>query len=184
MASTRKDKTVDLPPKGPRNPDPITDAPGAHPIETGVGAALGGAAAGMAAGVAAGPIGAVVGTIAGAVAGGLGGKAVGEWIDPTTEDTWLKDNFRNRPYVKSGETFENYAPVYQYGGQAEAQHTGRSFQEIENSVRSSYEQAPASKSMDWNRARPAIQDAYERTCQIRKERGTAGSNNPGGTKPR
>ena len=37
------EKTVDLPPYGPRNPDPITDAPGSHPIETGVGAVLEGA---------------------------------------------------------------------------------------------------------------------------------------------
>src|SRR5262245_20840839 len=31
------EKTVDLPPYGPRNPDPLTDAPGSHPIETGIG---------------------------------------------------------------------------------------------------------------------------------------------------
>ncbi|MFT3879647.1 MAG: hypothetical protein QM703_08305 [Gemmatales bacterium] len=37
-------KKTDLPPRGNRNPDPITGAAGAHPIETGVGAALGGAA--------------------------------------------------------------------------------------------------------------------------------------------
>ena len=41
---TDSEKKVDLPPKGPRNADPLTDAPGAHPIETGVGATLGGAA--------------------------------------------------------------------------------------------------------------------------------------------
>ena len=44
------EKTVDLPPYGPRNPDPITNAPGSHPIETGIGAAIGGAASGLAVG--------------------------------------------------------------------------------------------------------------------------------------
>ena len=34
-------KKLDLPPKGNRNPDPITNEAGAHPIETGVGAAGG-----------------------------------------------------------------------------------------------------------------------------------------------
>ena len=34
---TNPEKKIDLPPKGSRNPDPITDAPGAHPIEAGVG---------------------------------------------------------------------------------------------------------------------------------------------------
>ena len=41
-------RKVDLPPKGNRNPDPITDAPGSHPIETGIGAAVAGVATGMA----------------------------------------------------------------------------------------------------------------------------------------
>ena len=42
------------------NRDPITGAPGAHPVGTGIGAAAGGVAAGAAAGtVAAGPIGAL-----------------------------------------------------------------------------------------------------------------------------
>ena len=36
--------------------DPITGAPGAHPVGTGVGALLGGAAAGAATGTIAGPI--------------------------------------------------------------------------------------------------------------------------------
>ena len=68
------------------NRDPITDAPGAHPVGVGIGAAAGGIAAGAAAGtVAAGPVGTVVGAAVGAVVGGLGGKAVAEHFDPTVE---------------------------------------------------------------------------------------------------
>ena len=48
--------------KNPQNLDPITDAPGAHPVGTGVGT-TGGAIAGAALGSVVGPIG----TIAGAV---------------------------------------------------------------------------------------------------------------------
>jgi uncharacterized protein (TIGR02271 family) len=72
------------------NPDPITKAPGSHPVGTGIGAAAGGmagvaagAATGAAMGGAAGPIGSGVGAAVGAVAGGLGGKAVAEKADPT-----------------------------------------------------------------------------------------------------
>ena len=67
-----------------------------------------GAAAGVAAGAVAGPIGAAIGAVTGAVAGGLLGKAGGEYIDPTTDDTYLRDNFATRPYVKKGETFETH----------------------------------------------------------------------------
>ena len=70
--------------EGSANRDPLTGAPGAHPIGTGVGAAAGGVAAGAAVGSVAGPVGTVVGAAVGAVAGGLAGKGVAESIDPTT----------------------------------------------------------------------------------------------------
>jgi hypothetical protein len=70
------------------NRDPITGAPGAHPVGVGLGAAAGGIAAGAAAGtLAAGPVGTVVGAAVGAVAGAFGGKAVAEHFDPTIEGT-------------------------------------------------------------------------------------------------
>ncbi len=170
--ATRKDpeKKVDMPPTGSRNPDPITDAPGSHPIETGIGAAVGGAATGMAVGAAAGPIGAAVGAAVGAVAGGLAGKGVGEWIDPTTEDNWLRENFSSRPYVKKGETFDTYQHAYRYGGEAESRHHGRSFDEIEDDLKSGWGKAREHAGMTWNHARDAVRDAFDRTIQLREER--------------
>jgi len=169
MASERKEKSMDLPPKGDRNADPITNAAGAHPIETGVGAAVGGAAAGFGIGMAAGPVGAVIGAVAGAVGGGYAGKAVGEMIDPTTDDNWLKENFDSRPYVKKGDTYDAYTPAYRYAGQAEARYGDRSFEEIEQDIHSDYDKSPAAKVMAWDRASPAVKDAYIRICQIRNE---------------
>jgi hypothetical protein len=62
-----------------RNPDPITKAPGSHPIATGVGAAAGGAAAMGAAvaavaalGTAVGTVGTAIGAAVGAVVGFIG----------------------------------------------------------------------------------------------------------------
>ena len=88
-----REKKVDLPPKGERNADPISDAPGSHPIETGIGAAVAGAASGMAAGAVGGPVAAAIGVAVGAVAGGYAGKGIGEMIDPTTDDHWLREHF-------------------------------------------------------------------------------------------
>ena len=89
------------------NPDPITGAPGSHPVGTGVGAALGGAAAGAAAASVAGPVGTVVGAAVGAVVGGLAGKGVAEAIDPTVEDAYWRENFKRRPYVRHDATFDD-----------------------------------------------------------------------------
>src|SRR3954465_6822647 len=91
-----------------RNPDPITGAPGSHPIGTGIGAA-GGGAAGAAIGAAIGatatgpaaPVGAVVGAVVGAIAGGLAGKGAAEAVNPTAEDAYWRDNYKNRPYAST-----------------------------------------------------------------------------------
>ena len=164
-----KDKTVDLPPKGPRNADPITDAAGAHPIETGVGAVIGGAAAGLAVGAVGGPVGAVSGAIAGgAVAGGRAGKGVGELIDPTTKDNWLRDHYTATKH-KKGETNETYRPAYRYGVLAVETHKGRPFDEAEADMRTEWEKKHGSSGLDWKHARGAVRDAYDRTIRLREE---------------
>jgi uncharacterized protein (TIGR02271 family) len=164
------EKTVDLPPEGRRNPDPVTDQPGSHPIETGIGAAVGGAASGLAVGAVAGPIGAAVGAAVGAVAGGLAGKGVGEVIDPTTEDNWLRDSFESRPYVKKGETYEKYREAYRYGGAAVPRYDGRTFDEVEDELKRGWGTAKEHSGMTWGHAREAVRDAYDRTIQLREER--------------
>jgi len=164
------EKTVDLPPEGNRNPDPITDAPGSHPIETGVGAAIGGVATGAAVGTVAGPVGTAIGAAAGAVAGGYAGKGVGEMIDPTTEDNWLRENFQSRPYVKKADTFEHYEQAYRYGGEAEAKYQGRAFEEVEDDLKRGWGKSTDHGGMTWGHARDAVKDAYDRTIQLREER--------------
>ena len=88
-------KKIDLPPRGDRNTDPISEEAGAHPIETGIGAAVAGTAVGIAAGAVGGPFAAAIGVAVGAVAGGYAGKNFGEVIDPTLDDNWLRDHFRS-----------------------------------------------------------------------------------------
>jgi phage tail tape-measure protein len=163
------EKKVDLPPTGERNADPITDAPGSHPIETGIGAALAGAAAGMAAGAVAGPVAAAVGVAAGAVAGGYAGKGIGEMIDPTTDDNWLRDNFTSRPYVEEGDNYEDFRPAYRYGALAEAKFGDAGIDLMDQQLQSDWE-ASKETNMPWTKAKGAVKDAYERTVQIRRAR--------------
>jgi len=163
------EKSADLPPKGASNPDPITGAPGSHPIETGVGAAVGGAVTGMAVGAVAGPAGTAIGAAAGAVAGGLAGKGIGELIDPTAEDNWLRDNFKARPYAQEGNDFEEFFPAFHYGALAESKYGDAGIDLTDKQLQSDWE-ASKECNMPWTKAKEAVKDAYDRTVQLRKER--------------
>ncbi|VTU00462.1 Uncharacterized protein OS=Crinalium epipsammum PCC 9333 GN=Cri9333_0093 PE=4 SV=1: DUF2382 [Gemmataceae bacterium] len=171
MASNKNkdpEKTVDVPPYGSRNPDPVTDSPGSHPIETGIGALVGGAASGAAVGAVGGPVGAVVGAIVGGgLAGGLAGKGVGELIDPTTEDNWIREYA-----AKSGSQADPdiSRPAYRYGIESGSKYTGRRFEDVEPDLRSGWEASHAKSGVAWDQARGAVRDAFDRTIKLHEER--------------
>jgi len=152
MATIRRDD--------PANRDPITGAPGSHPVGTGVGAA-GGAATGAAIGAAAGPAGMLAGAAVGAVVGGLAGKGVAEAIDPTVEEAYWRDNFASRPYA-TGSTFDDYAPAYRYGWETYPQFAGVPFEEVEPQLRSQWDYRRGDSDLDWDRARLAAKDSWQR----------------------
>lgn len=142
------------------NRDPITGAPGSHPVGTGIGAA-GGAAAGAAVGMAAGPIGAVVGAVAGGVAGGYAGKAVAEDIDPTVESAYWRDEYPNRDYYAEENDYETMEPAYRLGWESRSKYRDRTWDEIEPRLQEDWQRAD--QDLTWDRARQASRDAWDRT---------------------
>ena len=150
------------------NRDPITGAPGAHPVGSGVGAA-GGAAAGGAIGAVGGPVGIVAGAIVGGLVGGLAGKGVAEKIDPTVEHEHWRNQYPDRDYASSDHAYEDYAPAYQYGWESSARELDqnakqpRSFDEVEADLGREWDSHRADEDLTWEEARPAARDAYHRT---------------------
>jgi len=157
-------------PSDPANRDPITKAPGAHPVGVGVGAAVGGAAAGVATaaatgaavGTAAGPVGTLVGAAVGAVVGGLAGKAVAEHYDPTVEERYWRDNYTKQPYYSKDYTFDDYAPAYRLGGEARGKYKGRTFGDAESSLASDWDKTKGSSRMTWDHAKAATRAGWDR----------------------
>lgn len=150
------DKTPDA------NRDPISGAPGSHPVGTGIGAAAGGVAAGAAAGtLAAGPVGTVVGAAVGAVAGGLAGKAVAEQLDPTVVDTHWRSRYEREPYYESGMTYDDYAPSYRLGAEARQRHPTASFDEAEQTLARDYENVRGKSRLGWEKAKRAARAGWD-----------------------
>lgn len=144
------------------NRDPLTGAPGAHPVGTGVGAAVGGAAAGALAGTVVGPVGTLVGAAVGAVAGGLAGKGVAEVIDPTQEANYWRDNYTSRPYVAPGSSYNDYGPAYGLGVDAATRYPGRSFDDAEPEMSQTWSSTGGASVLGWNSAKLAARDAWNR----------------------
>lgn len=143
------------------NLDPITGAPGAHPMGAGVGA-TGGGLAGAAIGAVGGPIGAGIGIAVGAVAGGLAGRAVAESVDPTAEEAYWRANYSARPYVTKGDPFDVYEAGYRTAYENYGQYRGRTFEEAEADLRKHHEHRVGKDGTSWEKAKQAARDAWQR----------------------
>lgn len=147
--------------KEARNEDPLTGAPGAHPVSTGVGAIIGGIAGAAIGTAVAGPVGAAAGAslAAGALVGGLAGKYTGEAIDPTVEDAYWREQHASQPYATEG-PYEDFEPAYRTGYEGFTRHTGEKFSDVEEPIRADYERQQAK--VPWDKARPATESAWQR----------------------
>ena len=152
---------------------------------TGAGAVLGGVAGGVAGGAAAGaaiggmtgPVGAAVGALAGAAVGALAGKGVAN-ADPVEEDTYWRDNYASRPYV-SGASYDEFGPAYRYGVDSYSKYQGRSFDEVDADLSRDWGSIRGKSALDWERARPAARDAWQRLSD-RVERAVPGDSDRDG----
>ena len=143
------------------NRDPLSGAPGSHPVGVGVGAA-GGAAAGAIIGAVSGPVATAIGAAVGAVAGGLVGKGVAEVIDPTAEDRYWADNYRATPYVSPGAEYKTYRHAYRYGWESFERHPGRSFDAVAPELQRSWDEHRGDSTLTWEDAKAATRDAWHR----------------------
>jgi hypothetical protein len=144
------------------NEDPITGEPGAHPVGVGLGTAAGGAAAGAAVGAFTGPVGAAIGTVAGGIAGGLAGKAIAEQVDPTVEEAYWRDEYPNREYYDPTVGYPEVGPAYRYGWDSRARHHDRTWEDAEPELASNWPNERGESGLEWERARPAVHDAWKR----------------------
>jgi hypothetical protein len=150
-----------------RNEDPISGAPGAHPIGTGAGAASG-AAAGAAIGtVVGGPIGLAVGGVTGAIVGGLTGKGVAEAVNPTEEYKYWRENYASRTYATAGTNYDTFQPAYRYGWESRSRHDGKEWRDVEKDLGAGWDKARGNSKMAWNDAKGATHDAWDRMSRDR-----------------
>ena len=159
---------------------------GSHPVAKGTGAVVGGAAGGIAGGAAAGaavggvtgPVGAAIGAVAGAAVGALAGDRIADAIDPVAEEQYWRDNYTSRPYA-TGASYDDYGPAYRYGVDAYTRYPDRSFDDVESDLDRGWGSARGTSSLEWNRAKHATRDAWQRVSDA-VERATPGDSDRDG----
>jgi hypothetical protein len=146
-----------------QNRDPISGAPGAHPVGVAAGGTAG-AIAGAAVGSIFGPIGTLVGGGIGAIGGAAGGKAVAERVDPTAEVEYWRQDATSRDYYKADRDFDrDYAPAYRLGTEYRNESTTRDWGKAETDLKTRWNESRGESSLEWDHAQPAVRDAWERT---------------------
>ncbi len=145
------------------NADVITGEPGSHPVGTGIGG-VGGAAAGAAIGTMAGPLGTLIGGAIGAIVGGGAGHAAAEAIDPTHEEAYWRAEHANADYYKEGYDFDrDLHPAYAVGYANRARYPADArFEDHEADLERSWHEVKGESRMEWNEARRASADAWNR----------------------
>ncbi len=136
--------------------------PTRHPAGFATGGAAG-AAAGAVAGSLAGPVGTFVGGLAGGIIGARAGEEVSAAVNPAAEESYWRENYKTRPYVRQSDSFETYSSAYDVGYTGYGLHgtQGRSFDESESELSADY-QRRGNNSLPWENARTAARDAWQR----------------------
>jgi hypothetical protein len=147
------------------NRDPITGAPGAHPVGTGVGAGAAGAAGAAIGTAVGGPVGGAVGAVVGAVAGGLAGKGAAEAVNPTIETAYWRENYTSEPWIERNYRYEDYEPAFRTGWEGYSRYgtSGKTYDQLEPELRANYERTAAGKTrLEWEKAKAATRAAWHR----------------------
>jgi uncharacterized protein (TIGR02271 family) len=105
------------------------------------------------------------------VVGGLAGKGIAEKVNPTEEDAYWREHYKNEAYYDPEYTYEDYQAAYRTGYEGYGRYgtAGRSWDELEPEFRSEYERNRGNSRLTWDRARSAARAAWDRFGNRRLE---------------
>jgi len=85
-------------------------------------------------------------------------------VNPTAEDAYWRQHYRNEPYYEQSYTYEDYQGAYRtgYEGYGKWGGSGKAYEEVEPELRRSYEQNYGKSRLKWERARHASRAAWNR----------------------
>ena len=77
------------------------------------------------------------------------------------EDTFWRNEFRTRPYVRSGASYDDYQDAYRYGWESRATNkVANSWDSVSSDMERGWEKAKRSSRLAWSEAKEAVRDAW------------------------
>ena len=92
----------------------------------------------------------------------LASAGTAQAVDPTQENIYWSKYYRNSPYIEDGETYDDYGPAYRYAVDTYDRHPGKSFDDVEASLSKGWDAVRGESKLDWERAKHAMRDAWNR----------------------
>ncbi len=80
------------------------------------------------------------------------------WDD---EDSYWRSNYQNRPYAGSND-YDYYRPGYRYGYESANRYEGRTWNDVESDLSSSWDVYEHRGRSTWAQVKDAVRDAWDR----------------------
>jgi hypothetical protein len=85
------------------------------------------------------------------------------------EHAYWRSVYESRPYVLTSDTYASFAPAFEFGWQSHSTHPHHTFTEIERTLMRGWEQARGQSPLEWDRAKGAVRDAWNRVADRDKD---------------
>ncbi len=88
-------------------------------------------------------------------------------LEYASDDLWgqheehHRAQFASRPYAAADRTYDHYRPAYRYGFDAQRQHAGRGWHEVEGDLERGWHSAGGAAGSAWADMKHAVRDAFE-----------------------
>jgi len=92
---------------------------------------------------------------------------MGAGTDWEEEETYWRDNYRQRPYVNPGQNYESLRPAYRFGYDATDRYQGRSWNDVETDLQRDWNRYEHRGQSTWEQIKSAVRDAWDRVTGSR-----------------
>ena len=85
-------------------------------------------------------------------------------INPTAEDAYWREAFRNEPYYRDTYSYDDYSPAYRVGYTGPVRRDGE-FEQLEHALKDDFQRVRGRSRLGWEEAREATHAAWRRVTK-------------------